>query len=967
MILSGIILLVALGISAVVLWRRYHSRQRLLKRVAELEGLSEAGRAIVASELDILALAELIAQESAKVIDNSTFQIGLFKNEWYHILFWRINGVIQPAPQMFDLSQNSGMIGWIRQTKRPLLVKDFLKELDHLPARPRYISDTPPRSAIFIPLISGEETIGIMTAQNRVPHRFDEDDMRVLMILANQSASAFANAQLYQQERTRAAHLSLVGQIARQVNAVQDLDEIFEQVVQLTKSTFGFHPVSIFALDPDTGQAIIQASSIPEFAENSLSLETGQGLVGAAATSKQTIVVNDISGDRRYFNEFMAALVDPPGAIKAEIAIPLLVNDQVLGVLDVQSVQMGVFSTGEKMVLEALGAEVASAIHKAQQLAYQQEQAWMTVAQLQLIDNMGRSPELEDILTAVTRLTPMLIGCTFCAVLLWNDDHQLYRGGQIYGADSEDIGLFKQLQLQIGDWPTLDAVHIGQECLPTNQLPLWLRQITAGRKHPLAQVTLWPLYSLNQNVGVMVLDDLQHNVSVIGQSRLENRRLELLDNLLRLSAQALERAHLRIAQQEEAWVNTALLQVAEAVNNLIDLNEILSTIVRLVPLLVGVHSVFTLVWDVKRKVFTAGPSQGVSKMGRGLVETLDVELTELPGLAQWGDTPTTSESSHYKIQGPAWLETTMDTSQVYLFPLNARGRMVGAMLVGLQTAVSRFSTRRLNILTGIAHQAATAVVNNQLYQESAERDRLAQELKVAHNIQASLIPQGNPQIPGCDVAGYWQAARQVSGDFYDFIPLPNGNWGIVIADVADKGVPAALFMALSRTILRTVAFNRQQPDEVLVRVNEILGNDTQSDLFVTIFYAIWNPRTETLVYANAGHNPPVLIRDGQKMQLLQGQGMALGVLPEVEIERKSMRLRDGDVLLFYTDGVTEAINEDYDEFGLERLYYIANSAQKQGVQGIVEAIKEGILAHAGDTPQFDDITLVVLKRQDTVD
>ncbi len=321
--------------------------------------------------------------------------------------------------------------------------------------------------------------------------------------------------------------------------------------------------------------------------------------------------------------------------------------------------------------------------------------------------------------------------------------------------------------------------------------------------------------------------------------------------------------------------------------------------------------------------------------------------------------PEQATGAYFNFVLPAWLQKVIGPATACAFPLSARGQLVGVMLVGTEKALSK---RHMNILTGIAHQAATAVVNHQLYQEAAERDRLEQELNVAREIQASLIPDGSPDIPGCSVASHWAAARQVSGDFYDFLPLAGGNWGILIADVADKGVPAALFMALSRTILRTIALTRIDPAETLIRANEIIGNDAQTDLFVTIFYAVWNPVKGTLYYANGGHNPPLLLRANGKIEMLAANGIALGVLPDIEIEGRAIDFCAGDTLIFYTDGVTEAMNEDYDEFGVGRLQMIVDSARQKTPADIVLAIKDAIDDHAGSTPQFDDITLVVMKR-----
>jgi serine phosphatase RsbU (regulator of sigma subunit) len=447
-----------------------------------------------------------------------------------------------------------------------------------------------------------------------------------------------------------------------------------------------------------------------------------------------------------------------------------------------------------------------------------------------------------------------------------------------------------------------------------------------------------------------------------------NRRDELLQSIAQLTAQGLESAHLRAAQQEEAWVNTALLQVAEAVNSLTDLNDILDSIVRLVPLLVGVDTVFILIWNDERGIFQAGPSYGVSTMGRGLVETLEIDRQEFlslsPQMAAEFDTPG-PRTSHYALRVPAWLQSVLNTNTAYNFPLVARGRVVGAMIVGLSAGRGRtpMTDRRVAILNGIAQQAATAVVNNQLYRESADRARMQQELDVAHNIQTSFLPDGNPKIPGCSVASHWRAARQVGGDFYDFLALDEDRWGIVIADVADKGVPAALFMALTRTIVRAVAFSRDDPGQVLVRANEIIGREARSDLFVTVFYGVWDHAQARFTYANAGHNRPLLLQSNGAFQELPGHGLALGVIPDIQLKSQVVNLKPGDAIVLYTDGVTEALNEDFDEFGLERLRVAAKAASRQDADAIVRSITDAIGDHVGETPQSDDITLVVLKRQ----
>ena len=305
----------------------------------------------------------------------------------------------------------------------------------------------------------------------------------------------------------------------------------------------------------------------------------------------------------------------------------------------------------------------------------------------------------------------------------------------------------------------------------------------------------------------------------------------------------------------------------------------------------------------------------------------------------------------------------------FALPLLAWGEMMGMLVVDTLDDGAKLAGRRLVILSGVAQHTATAIQNAQLHIESVERQKLERELQLARQIQASFLPDETPQVPGWDLAAFWQGARQVSGDFYDFIPLadkdrPTGRWGFLVADVADKGVPAALFMALSRTLVRTMAIGGRDPAEVLARANDMILADARSDLFVTLFYTILDPEQGLLTYANAGHNPPLLF-DGHSGEVtpLAAQGMVLGVITGIELEQREVKLKPGDVLVLYTDGVTDALNNEMDEFGEKRLRCVVGRYRTESAAGIIRAVNQAVDEFVGDTPQFDDLTLVVLKRQ----
>ncbi|GAA5261970.1 phosphoserine phosphatase RsbU/P [Methanocalculus sp. MC3] len=249
-----------------------------------------------------------------------------------------------------------------------------------------------------------------------------------------------------------------------------------------------------------------------------------------------------------------------------------------------------------------------------------------------------------------------------------------------------------------------------------------------------------------------------------------------------------------------------------------------------------------------------------------------------------------------------------------------------------------------------------------LEKTTAERERLSRELEIARSIQESFLPDRAPIIRGFDLAAKSIPALFVGGDFYDFIPIGDGRFGLVIADVSGKGVSAALFMALSRTLVRASTADEPSPAVAITQANRLICEDSKTSMFVTLFYAILDANKKTLTYVNAGHNPPVFLRgDDHSITLLKAEGIALGVIEDIELETVEILLHENDLLVLYTDGVTEAENKDDELYGEERLEAVLGGIQGETAAGIIASIIEDISAFAGDNPQSDDITLLVMK------
>lgn len=297
-------------------------------------------------------------------------------------------------------------------------------------------------------------------------------------------------------------------------------------------------------------------------------------------------------------------------------------------------------------------------------------------------------------------------------------------------------------------------------------------------------------------------------------------------------------------------------------------------------------------------------------------------------------------------------------------PLISQGELIGLLNLGPRRSEQEYSTDDRRLLNTLAAQAAPALRVAQLARqqqaEARERERMAQELRVARVIQQTLLPKELPVLPGWKMAAHWQPARAVSGDFYDFIHFPDGKIAIITGDVTDKGVPAALVMATTRSILRTSAERLVDPGEVLRQANNMLCPDIPPNMFVTCLYVLLDPATGEVRYANAGHNVPYLCSaDG--VTEMRARGMPLGLLPDMPYEELTAVIPQGSQVIMYSDGLVEAHNAHKEIFGFPRLRDLLTSPQSAGdpIQSLLDSLNEFV---GPDWEQEDDVTFVTLAR-----
>jgi serine phosphatase RsbU (regulator of sigma subunit)/anti-sigma regulatory factor (Ser/Thr protein kinase) len=321
------------------------------------------------------------------------------------------------------------------------------------------------------------------------------------------------------------------------------------------------------------------------------------------------------------------------------------------------------------------------------------------------------------------------------------------------------------------------------------------------------------------------------------------------------------------------------------------------------------------------------------------------------------------EIAKLNLDSPA-LQSLRAAGVQIVVPLVSQGELIGLINLGKRRSEQDYSIYDHRLLDNLAAQAAPALRVAQLIrQQQAEaqtRERLEQELRIARLIQQTLLPKEVPQMPGWHVSAYYQPARAVGGDFYDFLTFPDGQVGFIVGDVTDKGVPAALVMATTRSILRAAAERFIFPGQVLERVNELLHADIPPKMFVTCLYALLDPATGRLRYANAGHDLPYR-RCVNGVEELRATGMPLGLMPGMRYEEKEAILAPGETILLYSDGLVEAHNTQRQMFGFPRLK--ALMADHEGGATLIDFLMAQLAEFTGaGWEQEDDVTLVTLQR-----
>ncbi|HEX7587067.1 MAG TPA: GAF domain-containing protein, partial [Anaerolineae bacterium] len=568
---------------------------------------------------------------------------------------------------------------------------------------------------------------------------------------------------------------------------------------------------------------------------------------------------------------------------RSALFVPLFAGDEFVGVLSLYSARPRVYFQIHGRNLASMCSQAAVTIQNARLYAMERKRAGQLATISEVSRQVAALVDLDELLQNVVNQIRERFGYSHVHIFTVEAGYAVFRAStHPRGSEWRDRSMGHRVGLEgIVGWvaATGEPLVANDVSLEPRFVPYPDEELTETKSEFVV-----PLAIGNKVTGV--LDVESNHLNAFG-----DEDLFVLKTLASQIAVAVEDARLFSSQKEEAYYLNVMLQVAENLSTTTDLNEALETVVRITPLLVGVVRCAVLLYRASERKFVPAKAYGLTKDLHDAFFEFDFKSDDEFAFAKM-----------YRDQAPLMIEdagssallrpefmTRFDIRSLLLAPLMTRGEIVGALVVDQGSRTRRFSPHEIEVVMGIANQAAVAIEAARLSEAAQDQKRIEYELGLARQIQQSFLPDACPSIGGYQLCSMWQTAREVSGDFYDFVSLHGGRLGMLIADVSDKGMAAAMFMALSRTILRTMALGKPTARETVERANDLILADARSDMFVTVFYAILDPHSHQFTYVNAGHNPPLLYRaKGKELMTLQGHGLALGVMEGISLEEHSI-------------------------------------------------------------------------------
>ncbi|CAA9354832.1 MAG: Serine phosphatase RsbU, regulator of sigma subunit [uncultured Chloroflexia bacterium] len=778
-------------------------------------------------------------------------------------------------------------------------------------------------------------------------------------------------AELARQQR----NIRLLRDIALASRGVADPNEVFETIYQRLKEEIPVdaffvalcdHPDSQryhFALFVDSG---MRSDVRANFADDRVG-----GLAGWILGLKESRMFRDLHAERTDTVPVPQQFGDTTRRSRAWMGVPLMIGRESVGVISVQSYEYGVYDEGDLELVEAL-ADLAAITLENAILYRSQDELGKSLAtrvaarseELAVLTSIasGLSRGQYDEARLMEALERILWMLSLEAGAIWlNDGPTGLRHVVDYAVAGSNIPLkwLHRSESIEPDVVTQFALAQNRPIMRSEAQPF--PRFDDTMNPPTVSVFAEPLRAHGRVVGVLTLYGAPgRSLEAAEESLLEAASQQMaigVDNA-RLYREARDIA----ATAEQRADNLALVhRISRLVSSSLDLTEVVRTTAEQMVQLFGVdHCAFMLFDDagVRGEIVAEYPALGT--VGYRTPFIPGDYLEEQPGQ---GELSFVTDLNDPRFRSVRPLAEKLGVQASLLIPVISRGRSIGAIGLNLFGSTRPFSDEDNELCRTIAAQVAIAIENARLYQVT--RSRVEQEMEIARSIQANLFPRSLPTIGGAQLAGRCLPALETGGDFYDVLPLGGNRFGFSIGDVSGKSLPAAMLMAVARSIVRSEALDHADPERVVTETNRLVVQDVPVNTFVSLCYAIYEADSYRLVLANAGHITPfVRHRDGQVEPLKAVSNLPLGIVPDLHYEASAFRLARGDSVLFLTDGLVEAFRpEDGEMFGFDRLTDLFGARGDLPAENVVDQLLDTVCEWQGNENRNDDMTAIVLQVQ----
>ncbi len=941
--------------------RLFSNLNRQTEQISTIFDISQALSSIL--DLDILL------EEVAKTIQQkfNYLQVNVYTvHEGRGKIFYRAgtglkNQAYRDAFPVFNIDDEKGILPWVAREAKTFLSNDVLSEPQY--RLPEFLCQVT-RSELSVPLIAAGQVVGILDIQSDREKAFDRNDVFLFEALSAGVATSIRNATLFRSEQFRRLVAEGVRDIAGILSNGSTLEELMDRILEKLQELLPCDAASIWlsSTGPQNIEILKLSSSLgfePEKTTRIINLSGNQG--GLIIKAFQ-------SGEPQ-----IRTPMDPIGPLGnalgfsrdySSIAAPLRVGGKTVGVLTLAHHQNDRYGSEALLITQTLAGYAAVAIQNNRLFAETREQVWVASVLLKVAESNKKAKSQTELLETTVRLIPELTGCSSCAFYFFNPQAGLFERKATTGfpSDSLPARTFNK------NHPTFLFARKILSPVTANYSNGEFSLSPHPDSHP---GVLLPMVVREQLLGMIWVGGIS------GEFALTPDILQVLTGISDQTATAIENLQLLENQQLDAFISAALLQVAQSVSSTNNLKSSFDSILGHLRILAGIDTAAFFLWQNDRECFQPMSSNmglnpevirsfetnlfpGDFPLLDLVVEKKKVYLSPLNARQQSATHWTTAR--HAMRLKDASQKMPPEWGWLVGIPLMGRGQVLGALMLIEKPVTGTLLEKRMELLAGIARQAGLVIQNEGLQEEKFEKEKLQQEFHFAREIQQTFLPRKLPPVRGWDVAHLWQPANQVGGDFFDFFLIQPEVYCAVIADVSDKGMPAALYMTVTRTLVRSFAQENLSPGQILKKVNDLLLQDNPTGMFVTSAIIIGSRESGSIRYANAGHNPPLICRPDHLIEELPKGQVALGVLDGQDYTDHIFDVDLNSFIILYTDGVTDTSAPDGRYYSLERLKKLIGGTHFKQAKNLTSALENDLIQFKSGFPSVDDITVLALRR-----